>query len=331
MKSAPIITVVATGTGDGVDPDIENLLGFAQKLQALHAGSMAVWVIGGDAEPTAEAITRCGNWPVEAISCPGLSGYVCEAYARLLTEKIEAATPAFVCTSHTSRGWEWAPLAAACAGAACITGVDDVERINGRICFQKDRYGGKVKGRYTTAAATTFVTVQPGRFNLNKPRSVSIGHYTSTTAACRLKHTVFKGLKPAEADLSGLTEADVIIAAGNGIAEEKNLVWIQRLAELFSRSAVAGTRTICDRGWLNYDQQVGVTGATVAPRLYVACGISGAPQHVMGMRGSAMVIAINTDAQAPMFSEADVNIVADVNRFIPLLLEMVEGNTGKTG
>ena len=116
----------------------------------------------------------------------------------------------------------------------------------------------------------------------------------------------------------------VFLAAGNGIGEEENLLLIQRLAERLPKAMVAGTRIVCDRGWLGYDRQVGVTGATVAPALYIACGISGASQHVMGMRGSGFVIAINTDAQAPICAEADVCIVEDLKEFIPLLLEIYE-------
>ena len=94
---------------------------------------------------------------------------------------------------------------------------------------------------------------------------------------------------------------------------------------MLPKAAVAGTRILCDRGWLGYHLQVGVTGATVAPALYVALGISGASQHVMGMRASGFVIAVNSDRQAPIFNEADVGIVEDITSFIPLVLETLEG------
>ncbi len=132
------------------------------------------------------------------------------------------------------------------------------------------------------------------------------------------------GLKQAEADTSGISEADVLISAGMGIGDEENLEFIYALAELFPKSAVAGSRIVCDLGWLEYKCQVGVTGATVSPELYIACGISGAVQHVSGMRGSGFIVAINTDPTAAIFHTADVCIVEDLKTFIPAFIEEYE-------
>jgi electron transfer flavoprotein alpha subunit len=129
----------------------------------------------------------------------------------------------------------------------------------------------------------------------------------------------------AAADTADLTEADTIIAAGNGIGSEANLDLLRELAELFPHGAVAGTRIVCDRGWLGYARQVGITGTTVTPALYIACGISGATQHRVGMHGSQFVVAINTDPGAPIFNEADLCIVEDLTTFIPRLLEIMGG------
>jgi electron transfer flavoprotein alpha subunit len=129
------------------------------------------------------------------------------------------------------------------------------------------------------------------------------------------------GIKQPEADTSGISEADVLISAGVGIGDEENLEFIYALADLFPKSAVAGSRIVCDLGWLEYKCQVGVTGATVSPELYVACGISGAVQHVTGMRGSGFIVAINTDPSAAIFHTADVCIVENLKTFIPVLIE----------
>ena len=114
----------------------------------------------------------------------------------------------------------------------------------------------------------------------------------------------------------------MVVAAGRGIAKPENLELLRRLAGLFSRAALAGSRPVCDAGWLGYGHQVGLTGASVAPRLYLACGISGARQHTVGMQGSEFIVAINSDPQAAIFNLADVCLVEDLLSFIPELLRV---------
>jgi electron transfer flavoprotein alpha subunit len=128
------------------------------------------------------------------------------------------------------------------------------------------------------------------------------------------------GIKQANTDTAGIGDANVIVAAGNGIGEKENLDFIHQLAALFAKSAVAGSRIVCDMGWLGYQCQVGVTGTTVSPQLYIACGISGAVQHVMGMQGSEFIVAINKDPSAAIFQVADICIVEDLTAFIPAFI-----------
>ena len=124
--------------------------------------------------------------------------------------------------------------------------------------------------------------------------------------------------------MTGITEAGVIVSAGQGLGDKENLDLIYQLAALFAKSAVAGSRIVCDLGWLEYRCQVGVTGATVSPQLYIACGISGALQHVMGMRNSEYIVAINKDPAAAIFQVADICIVEDLTTFIPAFIEEYE-------
>jgi electron transfer flavoprotein alpha subunit len=121
-------------------------------------------------------------------------------------------------------------------------------------------------------------------------------------------------------ETSALADADVIVSAGRGIGRQENLSLIYRLASVFSRSAVGGSRPVCDAGWLQYKQQVGMTGATVTPKLYIACGISGAMQHVSGMRGAGFIVSINTDPNAAIFNVSDVCIAEDAAEFLSLLI-----------
>jgi electron transfer flavoprotein alpha subunit len=147
------------------------------------------------------------------------------------------------------------------------------------------------------------------------------GNITTNSSEATPGRIVFRGRSQAAAEDAPITEAEVIVSAGRGIRKKENLELIERLAGLFSRSAVGGSRSVCDLGWLEYSRQVGITGKTVAPKLYIACGISGASQHIAGMKDSQLIIAINSDPGAAIFSIADYGIVEDLTTFIPLVIE----------
>ena len=138
------------------------------------------------------------------------------------------------------------------------------------------------------------------------------------------------GVKQAAMATKGITEANVVVAAGQGIGDQDNLELVNQLAAIFAKSAIAGSRIVCDLGWLEYGCQVGVTGATVSPQLYLACGISGAIQHISGMRGSDFIVAINKDPAAAIFQVADICVVEDLKSFIPVLIETYQETRNKS-
>ena len=335
MEDRADIIIVADATDDRVDPTAYEMLAFARRLQALAAGNIQIWLLGEVPEDVARDVARVGGVSVTVLRCPGLSRYLGEAYRSLLVPALAALAPRYVITAHSSGGAEWAPAVAARLEAGCIGGVDGLGVEEGRIWFSKDRYGGKVKGRFASDSSTTVLTVQPGCFPFlnqpeeSRPEEKSSGRVTVETMVWQPEQTRLTGVMPAVAKAANLKDAPIIVGAGNGIGEEENLQWIYGLAESLPKAMVAGTRIVCDRGWLGYDRQVGVTGVTVAPALYIACGISGASQHVMGMRGSGFVISINTDPQAAICAEADVCIVADLKVFIPMVLDVYEKQKAK--
>lgn len=325
MTTDADIIVVTDCTEGSVDPSFYDVVAFSQRLKKSTKGTVQVWAVGETVDDSAVEMARLSGFDVTVLCCNGLSHYHCEAYRKVLAPLIQQILPAYVCAAHTSCGWEWAPAVAAEIGAGCICGVDGIEGDKEGVCFTKDRYGGKVKGRYVSGAATTILTVQPGCFPFEPLEEDGLsGKVTRQSVACDFKHTQFMGIGKAVSDTTNISEASVVVAAGNGVGDRVNMEWVHRLAGLFPKAAVAGSRIVCDRGWLGYERQVGVTGATVTPTLYIACGISGASQHMAGMRGSEYVVAINTDARAPIVSEADLYIVEDLTRFIPLVVETWE-------
>jgi electron transfer flavoprotein alpha subunit len=131
--------------------------------------------------------------------------------------------------------------------------------------------------------------------------------------------------------MKGLSQASVVLAVGNGIGSQENLDIVYKLARLFHKCAVGGSRIVCDSGLLSHGRQVGITGAVVAPSLYMACGISGAFQHLAGMDQSEFVVSINRDPTAPMMNMADVCIVEDLNTFLPICLAILSGEKNGNG
>ncbi len=314
------IMLIAACRKGCVDPEIYDLIAFGRKLQELGGGAMGIWILGDTVDKAAQDMAEQVGLPVTVLRDQRLGAYLNETYCAVIAQEMEALHPAFVCTAHTSRGWEWAPSLAARVGAGCICGVDGLVEFQGRLCFQRDLYGCKVKGLYASSADTTVITVQPGIFKFEHAAETSpTAPLIHKDVSCPSGRTRYLGSKKAEADSTHITSAPIIVAVGNGIGERENMELIHRLAKLFPHAEVAGTRILCDRGWLEYSRQVGVTGASVSPALYLACGISGASQHVAGMRGAKFVIAINTDPAAPMFNEADVCIVEDIAQFVPLM------------
>jgi len=324
MDPVEIMLVTACHKGR-LDPEIYDLIAFGRKLQELGGGAMGIWILGDGVDTAAQKLTEQVGLPVAVVQGEGLSHYLTETFCAVVAQEIKALQPVFVCTGHTSRGWEWAPAVAARTGAGCICGVDGLVEFQGRLCFQRDLYGGKIKGLYASSAETTVITVQPGIFKFEPPAEISpAAPVIRKDVSCPLGSSRFLGSKKAETDSTHITSAPIIVAVGNGLGDEGNMKLVHRLAKCLPRAEVAGTRILCDRGWLEYSRQVGVTGASVTPALYLACGISGASQHVVGMRGAKFVIAINTDPAAPIFNEADVCIVEDIIQFMPLMEDAFE-------
>ena len=249
----------------------------------------------------------------------------------MLADLLADLHPSFVCIAHTAQGSDYAPALAVKLDAACITGVGEIIEHQGDICFARPLYSGKIIARLKPMSQTSILTIQPGIFKADGNTANRSGNVTMKSLSAQNRRSRSLGIKQADADTAGIGEAKVIVAAGRGIGEKENLEIIHQLAALFSKSAVAGSRIVCDIGWLEYQRQVGVTGTTVSPQLYIACGISGAIQHVMGMRNSEFIVAINKDPSAAIFQTADICIVEDLTAFIPEFIKVSKKTKTDTG
>jgi electron transfer flavoprotein alpha subunit len=324
--------VVLAEHGEGkVNPLTREVLGLALELSRLTGASIRIVVLGQDPEELARQIARDTGLEVTAIQVPGLTTYCAETYTAVLAEGLPVLNPGYVCLAHTNQGWEFSPALAVRLKAACITGVEQVSIQEGRICFGRSIYGGKILAGVSPTVDPVVITVQPGVFKAPDFSPAASGGVTVQTVHFEPSRSRPMGIKaPVDRD-SALAEAEVIVSVGRGIGKKENLGLIYRLADLFPRSAVGGSRPVCDMGWLEYKRQVGLTGATVTPKLYFACGISGAAQHITGMRGSGFVVAVNTDPNAAIFNYADICIEADLLTFIPEFMAAAEKGQGNGG
>jgi electron transfer flavoprotein alpha subunit len=334
------ILVIAEFSDGRVPPVTHELIAFARALAGDDSAAVCIMAPGREVRAVACDLAHETGMDVVALEDDALDPYNAEAWMAALAPRLAARKPRYICIPHTSRGCDFAPGLAVRLGAACITAVEDFRRQDGFISFARSIFNGKIRMHIAPQTDVAVLCVLPGAFKAaieyqGRPDPLplpgmkqdeyfqdpgSSGHVEVLKSRDRPQKIRALGVIPAAAQDLDLALADVIVSAGRGIGAEENLEWIRRLAGLFPKSAMGCSRAVCDLGWLDYKHQVGLTGRTVAPKLYIACGISGAVQHIAGMRGSRVIVAINKDPRAAIFQVADVGIVEDLITFIPLLI-----------
>lgn len=315
------LVVVAERAQGRLAPVTWELLSCARQVAPALELEIAAVVLGRDALPLAREIARRSGVNTWAVEVEGMAGFHGEAQRLALAQLLPGLEAQVVMGVHSTSGLDWAPALAVDLGAAYIPGVEGVKPGPDGPSFWRSAHYGKAREKLAPVAWPLVLTVQPGAFQAEPPAQAGPGEVEESRLSappCRTR--VLEVLEGAGAD-AGLGRAKVVVAAGRGVGEEENLELLRRVAGLFSSVALAGSRPVCDLGWLGYGQQVGLTGTTVAPRLYIACGISGARQHTVGMQGSGFIVAINSDPQAAIFNLADVCVKEDLAVFLPALLE----------
>ncbi len=299
------------------------VISFARELGSAGA-RLEIIIPGKNIRGLAEEIARTSGIDVIGIEAEALDLYSAEPFRSAILDILKDMNPAYVCLPHSAMGFDLAPGLAVDLGAACITAVDEVREDEKGIYFLKSMWGGKMRAELVPMTQRVVLTVLPGAWTISVEESDLAGSVRVVKAKLAFEAsevTLMEAPGERESELPG---ADVIVSAGRGIGKEENLGMIRKLAGIFSRGAVGASRSVCDLGWLGYKHQIGFTGRTVSPGLYIACGISGAIQHISGMKDSQMVIAINIDPHAPIFGIADYCIVEDLTEFIPALLDLME-------
>jgi electron transfer flavoprotein alpha subunit len=280
---------------------------------------IAVVVLGASVGEAAKELAQADVADVLSGEHAALGQYTPDAFTMALKGVIEQKKPAVVLMAHTYQARDFAPMLAARLRVSAVTDVIGISGEGASATFTRPMFQGKLTATVkATSNGPVIVTVQIGAFRVDAARrggsaSVSPVAVAIDTSAIRQQaEAPFQEAKQA-VDLS---QAERIVAVGRGIKSQDNLPLAQNLAKAMG-AELAASRPICDSGWLPMERQVGSSGQTVAPRLYVALGISGAIQHLVGMKGSRTIVAINKDADAPIFEVADYGIVGDLFEIVP--------------
>jgi electron transfer flavoprotein alpha subunit len=298
----------------------------AQHLAQEAGGSVTAVVLGQEVSAAASEVAAAEIAEVVSVDSPELADYTADGTSHALGEIIRQRNPRYVVFSHTYQVRDFAPKLAASFAAGLVSDCLGFRKENDRLVFVRQVFQGKFSADMEFAGDPPYlVSFQAAAFREDSVKRGSAPTKISAVAVEFPAGTI--RTKPGERfreakQAVDLSQAEIIVAVGRGIKAPENLELAQKLAGALG-GEVGASRPICDSGWLPMDRQIGSSGQTVAPKLYIALGISGAIQHQVGMKGSRAVVAVNKDAEAPIFEVATYGIVADLFEIVPPLIEEI--------
>jgi len=329
-----VILVIAEQRNGKLNRASWETIAAAQALAALSAdaspetGGMPIKlaVFGQTVRDLANELAAARAAEVLFAEHPALATYTPDAFATAIQGVTEQEAPTFVLLPHTYQTRDLAPLVAARMRKSLITDVTGISGAGADAIFTRPMFQGKLAAQVKPVGEPPFlVTFQIGAFRADAVQKAGSARITPVhvhidEAAIRQKpEAPFQEAKQAV----DLGQAERIVAVGRGIKSQENIALAEKLAKAMG-AELAASRPICDNGWLPMERQIGSSGQTVAPKLYLALGISGAIQHLVGMKGARTIVAINKDADAPIFEVADYGIVGDLFEIVPAMIAELE-------
>ncbi len=308
------------------------LLGVGRKLADARGVDLSAVLIGADTGETAAQLIGHGADTVYRVDNPSLQYFTDEAYGAVLTDLITKHKPEIVLAGATAIGRSFIPGVANSLGAGLTADCTElaIREDDGALLQTRPAFGGNIMATIVCPSSRPQMsTVRPKvmkPLEFDASRNGVVEDIAVTAEQLQTKVRVLESVI-SEQDNVNIQESDILIGGGRGLDSEKGFKLIRELAESMD-AAVSASRAVVDAGWIGYPHQVGQTGKTVAPKLYIACGISGAIQHVAGMQSSETIVAINRDKDAPIFDVADFGLVGDLFEIIPILINKIEGNRG---
>lgn len=306
-------------TGGEIVSVSQEALGVARSLADGMGGGCCALVFGPGAKGAAQKAIQCGADKVFVCEDETLSVYRAEPYASLVSKLAAEHKPAAIIAGATSSGRDILALAAVDLEAGLVPDCTGLELVDGKIKATRPVYAGKLIANLVSEGDTVLISIRSRAFPAVEPdagRAGDIIEVSPAVPSSDIKVEIL-GLEAAEGEVS-LSDAGIIVSGGRGVGGPEGFAPVKELAETLG-AAMGASRAAVDAGWIPYAHQVGQTGKTVSPDLYVACGISGAIQHLAGMRTSKVIVAINKDPEAPIFKLAQFGIVDDLFKILPAL------------
>lgn len=288
-----------------------------------EGGEIVGVLIGEKVENLAEQLIFYGADRVIVVEDEKLNYYTSDGFTQALMAVVEQEDPQAIIFGHTSVGKDLAPRIATKLDAGLVSDVTEVEVVGENIVYTRPIYSGKAFEKKIITGEPYLVTVRPNNIPALEKDESRTGEVNTLAVEIKDLRTIIKEVVRKKSEGVDLSEAKVVVAGGRGVKSAEGFKVLQELADVLG-GAVGASRGACDAGYCDYSLQIGQTGKVVTPDLYIACGISGAIQHVAGMSNSKVIVAINKDPEANIFKIADYGIVGDLFEVVPLLVEEIK-------
>ncbi|MDH3197237.1 MAG: electron transfer flavoprotein subunit alpha/FixB family protein [Candidatus Krumholzibacteria bacterium] len=296
----------------------DELVSAAKALSEAGGGPVSVAIVGDGVDGAVAHAKTLDVKHVYVAKSPVLAAYATQAYATVVQQIVEKSGVGIVLFGATATGKDLSARVAARCGASLFTDCTELSLVDGALRAKRPVYSGKVYAEVISSAELQMASVRPNVF----PPAASVGSAEVVEVAVSIDEGSVRGRVREVVGASGgtkdLTEAEIIVSGGRSLKSGDNFALLQKLADVIGAS-VGASRAAVDAGYVPHSIQVGQTGKVVNPKLYIACGISGAIQHLVGMRTSKVIVAVNKDENAPIFSKADYGIVGDLFEVVPAL------------
>ena len=300
----------------------------ARRLADALSGKVVSVVVGEADDSVVKTLASQGADKVIRFAAAALSSYSSETYARAVAKAVESEAPVAVLIPYTSMGKDLAPRVAFLTGGGLVSDCLALALGDGRLVATRAQYSGKMISTFAWTTPLQIATLRPNVFAVGAPsdRACEVVH-ADVDSAARARVREFRAKDSGKKELA---EAQVIVSGGRGLKAAEHYKLVEDLGNAMG-AALGASRAIVDDGWVSHSMQVGQTGKTVSPTLYIACGISGAIQHLAGMSSSRVIVAINKDPEAPIFKIADYGIVADLFDVLPALTSEAKAHFASRG
>ena len=319
-----VFVIVETAEGRLIDLGYE-MLGLARRWVDVSGGAVHVCVLGNGLDGVGDDLIAHGADRAYVVDAPLFAGYQADAWLPDLAAIVANVKPAAVMIGHTPLGADLAPRLAFRLGTTVATACNRVSFVDGKLHVTRPCYGGKAEEVVSFLTNPAVFTVKSKCFEpwpAQEHRSGEVVHVDSVLDPASIR-TQVREVRRDASDGAGLDSARIVVAGGGGMKGPQGFELVGRLAAALG-GAVGASRVACDLGWCPPSRQVGLSGKTVAPELYIAIGISGAGQHMAGCANAKNIVAINTDPNAPIFRFARYGVVGDCHRLMPALIDIVE-------